>query len=388
MNKSVIILFVIFSLFSCNEYSKKDVNIIEERYQEKINQKNKEIELKERELELKEKELQILNKQLNDKPKELSEIYKSVKKAVYLVYTKNENSYSQGSAFVISSSGLTISNYHVFENASDAILYNGQEKEFMITEILDYNKEKDYIIFKIGTTSNNLPTLKIANFTPEIGAECFAIGNPKGLTQTLSKGLISSIRDDGKMLQTTAEITNGSSGGPLFNNYGEVIGITTSGLGEANLNFAININELPISIYRDKVNNTETSLIDQSTVKTIITNYYSILIQKKYVELEKLYTPKLKRFFNKFNISRYEAIKNATSYDEKFGVLEKDFNIRWNTLKINTNNNGNSIVEFVMDYSLVRVDSKKPSEFVLYIIMEINSEKKIYSIYENILRQK
>lgn len=79
-----------------------------------------------------------------------------------------------------------------------------------------------------------------------VGEECFTIGNPKGLNQTLSKGIVSGYRDFNKLIQTTTEITHGSSGGPLFNKKGEVIGITTSGLGEANLNFAINIKEIPL----------------------------------------------------------------------------------------------------------------------------------------------
>jgi serine protease Do len=49
-------------------------------------------------------------------------------------------------------------------------------------------------------------------------------------------------------IQTTTEITHGSSGGPLFNMKGEVIGITTSGIGEANLNFAMNIQKLSIKL--------------------------------------------------------------------------------------------------------------------------------------------
>lgn len=77
----------------------------------------------------------------------------------------------------------------------------------------------------------------------------FAIGNPKGLESTLSTGIVSSIRSSDHLIQTTAEITHGSSGGPLFNMKGEVIGITSAGLGEANLNFAVDIRSLNLSGY-------------------------------------------------------------------------------------------------------------------------------------------
>ena len=75
-----------------------------------------------------------------------------------------------------------------------------------------------------------------------------AIGNPAGLELTVSNGILSGIRSDekkdGKLLQTTAPISPGSSGGPLFNMSGEVVGINALILeGGENLNFAIPIND-------------------------------------------------------------------------------------------------------------------------------------------------
>lgn len=171
-------------------------------------------------MNLKQQELDILKARINDKPKSLNEIYNQVKKSVYSIYTEGTEMKAFGSAFVISPKGLAISNYHVFENASSAIAYNEDEKEFLITEILDYSKEQDYIIFRIGPRNTDLPFLQIADSKSEIGENCFAVGNPKGLTQTLSSGIISSYRNNDNILQMTAEITHGSSGGPLFNSNG------------------------------------------------------------------------------------------------------------------------------------------------------------------------
>jgi serine protease Do len=85
-----------------------------------------------------------------------------------------------------------------------------------------------------------------------IGENIFAIGSPKGLTNSLTKGTISGFRDNHR-IQIDATIDHGSSGGPLFNERGEVIGITTSGLGTGSeLNFAVNIQALP---YKKYVNN-------------------------------------------------------------------------------------------------------------------------------------
>jgi len=74
-----------------------------------------------------------------------------------------------------------------------------------------------------------------------VGQRVYAVGNPRGLELTLSEGLISAIRVIGqdKHVQTTASITYGSSGGGLFDDQGRLLATTTSGLNEANLNFAV-----------------------------------------------------------------------------------------------------------------------------------------------------
>lgn len=177
----------------------------------------------------------------------LNALYQKHKEAVFLIYTSDGNEYHQGSGFFISSEGIGVSNYHVFEGT-----YKGREvikllsgQEFHIEKVLISDKEHDFILFKVDTAGyENFPFLNIAKKSPEIGESVFAIGNPKGLESTLSTGIVSSLRNNAHLIQTTAEITNGSSGGPLFNMEGEVIGITSSGMGEANLNFAIDIRVL------------------------------------------------------------------------------------------------------------------------------------------------
>lgn len=148
----------------------------------------------------------------------------------------------------------------------------------MITEVLNYDKEKDFVVFKISNTSNNnFKSVNFANEIPEIREDCFAIGNPKGLEQTLSKGIISAFRED--YIQTTAQITNGSSGGALFNNKGQVIGITTMGLKEADLNFALNTVNFDFfdknKIRRTPINNTKQNF--EKEVTKIIESYFSAL---------------------------------------------------------------------------------------------------------------
>jgi hypothetical protein len=174
----------------------------------------------------------------------LSELYERNKNAVFLIAVFiSESEYAQGSGFFICKEGVGVSNYHVFEDGIEGEAYAKtiDNHQYKIGNILEYDSELDYIVFEVLNDHYDFPFIEIADNSPKVGQEVFAIGNPKGLEHTLSKGIVSSFRENNQLIQTTTEITHGSSGGPLFNMNGKVIGITTSGVGEANLNFAMNI---------------------------------------------------------------------------------------------------------------------------------------------------
>lgn len=177
----------------------------------------------------------------------LSELFKLCKPAVFMVYTTDGINYKQGTGFFISSDGIALSNYHVFEGTNQGKeqiqLYNG--RKLKIDRVIRKDKERDFILFKVENISN-VTYLNIANRSSEIGEQVIAIGNPEGLEHTLSTGIVSGYRENDFYIQTTTEITHGSSGGPLINLKGEVIGITTMGMGTANLNFAINLLKINI----------------------------------------------------------------------------------------------------------------------------------------------
>ncbi len=179
-------------------------------------------------------------------PKNLSELFKELEKSVFIVFgIINDKQFSQGSGFFIAPN-IGITNYHVLEySKTDVIEIKGEFYE--IIEILDYSRkeDKDFIIFKTAYKSPN--HLKISSEFPKIGEETFAIGSPHGLENSLTKGTISGYRDN-HLIQIDATIDQGSSGGPLFNMRGEVIGITTSGI-TSGLNFAVNIQALPYKRY-------------------------------------------------------------------------------------------------------------------------------------------
>lgn len=176
--------------------------------------------------------------------KELStqEISKFDESVVMIEVVDEFNNSVGGSGFYIGK-GLFLTNYHVVEGmVSGHILTNNQE-EFEIEGIVKFNQDSDLAIIKTKKPVELLP-LKIGSMNSvSKGDRVIAIGSPEGLQNTVSDGIISGFRkmNDVDLIQITAPITYGSSGGPLFNIYGEVIGVNTQGFDSGNLNFAVAI---------------------------------------------------------------------------------------------------------------------------------------------------
>jgi len=183
--------------------------------------------------------------------KNLSEHFEILEKSVFMVFSVFENgNSSQGSGFFISPN-IGVTDYHVIEGA-EQIFINIGDYVYEITEILKYSptNQFDYVIFR--TTFRNKTYLKIADKSSKIGEEVFAIGSPQGLKNSLTKGTISGFRGN-QRIQIDATIDHGSSGGPLFNMNGEVIGVTSSGIGTGSeLNFAVDIQAIPFKNYINK----------------------------------------------------------------------------------------------------------------------------------------
>jgi serine protease Do len=185
-------------------------------------------------------------------------LFAKCKKAIFMIIIEGNYTKSQGSGFIISEDGLAVSNYHVFEKSKKGTekLVLDDKITLKVDTIIEKNKENDYIIFKIKNPDGiKFNFVSIAQKELNIGEPVFAIGNPQGLEKTLTKGIVSGYREvENKYIQTDAGITHGSSGGPLFNMFGEVIGITSMGVEttSANLNFAVNIKLLHLSKYLGK----------------------------------------------------------------------------------------------------------------------------------------
>ncbi len=153
----------------------------------------------------------------------------------------------QGSGFVVSTDGSIITNYHVIAEGVSAVAKFPDGAFYLIDGVVASDKSRDVAILKAH--GHNFRPLSLGNSDRvQVGEEVVAIGSPLSLESTVSNGIVSGMRTaedlGGKFLQVTAPISPGSSGGPLFNMMGEVIGITTMYIkGGENLNFAIPIND-------------------------------------------------------------------------------------------------------------------------------------------------
>ena len=153
---------------------------------------------------------------------------------------------SLGSGFIIDKGGFIITNNHVVENAEDIRVKLADGREFT-AKVIGRDAKTDLALIKITSIFENLPVLALGDSDNiRVGDWVLAVGNPFGLGQTVTQGIISATGrvigsgpyDD--FLQTDAPINPGNSGGPLVNMKGEVIGINTAIIpGGQGLGFAI-----------------------------------------------------------------------------------------------------------------------------------------------------
>jgi S1-C subfamily serine protease len=170
-----------------------------------------------------------------------------------------------GSGFVIDANGTLLTNWHVVENASK-VTVSFEHSKTVEAHVVGKNPSQDLAVLKIPTEGLTLHPLPLGDSsTVEVGEPVVAIGNPFGLSRTLTTGVISALQREitapngfaiDNVLQTDAPINPGNSGGPLLNGKGQVIGITSQietggggSDGNIGIGFAVPINtakaELP-----------------------------------------------------------------------------------------------------------------------------------------------
>ncbi|MBU1488045.1 S1C family serine protease [bacterium] len=153
---------------------------------------------------------------------DLTRLVKRLKPSVVaiLTYDKELKTLGQGSGFFISKKGDLITNYHVLEGASSAEIKTADGKLYPIKKVLAEDKEADLVRVLVEVSEDAAHPLSVSSSIPEVGEQVLVIGNPLGLEQTVSDGIVSAVREIptfGKIIQVTAPISPGSSGSPVIN---------------------------------------------------------------------------------------------------------------------------------------------------------------------------
>ena len=185
---------------------------------------------------------------------------------VVLVKTPN----GQGSGFIINPQGYLITNYHVIarETRITIVVFSKtgtgfEQRHYKKTRIVAMNPFSDLALLKIEETDDEFQYVYLGNMSEiKTGDQVFAIGNPLGLTRTVSQGIVSTTNRnfEGQLyIQTTTDINPGNSGGPLFNLKGQVVGVTSMGyIYLGGLNFAI-----PVDVVKRFIENRDAYAYDE-----------------------------------------------------------------------------------------------------------------------------
>ena len=147
-----------------------------------------------------------------------------------------------GSGVFIDPEGHLITNLHVINGVARAEVKLPQGEIYALTEMVAADEKADLVKLVVNLPQGPHPYLPVSGARPEVGERVVVLGSPLGLEQTVSEGLVSAIRtirDRGEFLQISAPISPGSSGGPVLNLKGQVMGIATFQVRGQNINFAV-----------------------------------------------------------------------------------------------------------------------------------------------------
>ncbi|MBW2441006.1 MAG: trypsin-like peptidase domain-containing protein [Deltaproteobacteria bacterium] len=185
---------------------------------------------------------------VNNAELNIGDLFNKVNPAVATVitYDSGNNKFSQGSGFFINRDGHFITNYHVIKGAYSIVVQLQDKVEWDVAYVLAENEGKDLVRLAVDIPGGSLEPgmwLDINPELPDVADKIIVVGTPMGLGRTVSDGIISAVReipDRGLVYQMTAPISRGSSGSPVIDMYGRVVGVAfLQVLDGQNLNFAI-----------------------------------------------------------------------------------------------------------------------------------------------------
>ncbi len=231
-------------------------------------------------------------------------------------YDMDEELTATGSGFVAFDGQTVVTNYHVMKSAYTCKITTNQDVSYEVTGILAFSKERDIAILKLEKDTELEPLTFGSSDGLKKGAHILAIGSPLGIKNTVSTGVVSGrpTIDGIEVLQFTAPISEGSSGGALFDEDGNVVGVTfASYVDGQNLNLAI-----PIEL----VSKTKEAARTEWAVSKIYSNEHPYAkILEKYKDAEKVTIGELIR-----NPQRYSGkVVKLYGYLSSIYIVENEY---------------------------------------------------------------
>ena len=210
----------------------------------------------------------LINVRAETETIDLKALAKKARPAVMLLVVSDTNGkeIATGTGFLVSSDGKLITNHHVIEGATSAVAKSENGGLFPVEGVLADDPKNDLVLLKIK--AKDLPFLPLGDSEKiEVGTRIAIIGSPLGLEGTLSEGIVSAVREvmgNIRKLQITAAISHGSSGSPVMNAKGDVIGIAAAMLTRGqSLNLAVPV-ECGIRLLAKSESSTTPRPLDQS----------------------------------------------------------------------------------------------------------------------------
>ena len=176
---------------------------------------------------------------------DLTELVKNIQPAVATIvaYDVNGNVSGIGTGFFIGQEGYLVTNYHVLFGKFGAEIKTAGGETYRIKTVVAQNQATDLLKVRVDIPAERVRWLEVSNQPPAIAQHVVVVGSPMGLEQSVSDGIVSSVREIpgiGTFYQISAPISPGSSGSPVVDMQGKVVGVATfQFLQGQNLNFAI-----------------------------------------------------------------------------------------------------------------------------------------------------
>lgn len=177
---------------------------------------------------------------------EPAELFRAWAPSVVTISVDSRRGSAVGTGFVIDEHGVIATNHHVVDGAESiqVKLFDGTKADRV--ELLETNEEDDLALLRIEAAALPRPVVLGVSDEVVVGESVVVIGNPIGLEHTMTDGMVSSRRvyEGKRYIQMSAPVSPGNSGGPVFDEHGDVIGVTVAKLWGENLNLAIPIDVL------------------------------------------------------------------------------------------------------------------------------------------------